>query len=258
MIDDRGFQHAMESLRRADSPRASLCDPFVSALPISGAAISLLSTGFGTETVCASDRQAARLDELQIDYGIGPCWDAMAQNRPVSQPDLRSAPASLWPPLLHEIRDDGVRALYAFPLSIGALDLGAVDLYSLHPGELTRTEVHRAEALASEAARQVLRRVVDRESAAQRDDDDPEVGDGGAQEKQILHLELAAESGFSRREVHQATGMVLAQMNVSAEDALLVLRGHAYAEGRPLREIARDVVERRLSFGPPPTHRGLD
>jgi hypothetical protein len=46
--------------------------------------------------------------------------------------------------------------------------------------------------------------------------------------------------------VHQATGMLLVQLGVDAQTALLRLRAHAYAEGRPLREVAADVVERRL------------
>ena len=48
--------------------------------------------------------------------------------------------------------------------------------------------------------------------------------------------------------VHQATGMVVGQLDVSAADALRWLRRVATAEGRDLLEVARAVVERRLSF----------
>ncbi|WP_375372628.1 ANTAR domain-containing protein [Clavibacter capsici] len=50
--------------------------------------------------------------------------------------------------------------------------------------------------------------------------------------------------------MHQATGMVIAQMGLSAADALLVLRGHAFATNRSVRDVANDVVERRLDFTP--------
>lgn len=41
-------------------------------------------------------------------------------------------------------------------------------------------------------------------------------------------------SWASRATVHQATGMVIAQLGVSAEDALAVLRAHAFAGDRSL------------------------
>lgn len=43
-------------------------------------------------------------------------------------------------------------------------------------------------------------------------------------------------------EIHQATGMVLAQLGISAENALARLRAHAFAEQRPLVDVARAVV----------------
>jgi hypothetical protein len=124
------------------------------------------------------------------------------------------------------VRD--VSAIFAFPLVVGTLDLGAVDLYAEAPGALTPQQIAGATSLAEVAAWQVLRRVLD--------DQDMDVPDD----------ELSARS--SRREVHQATGMVLAQLNISAKDAALLLRAHAFASGRSVREVATDVVERRLDF----------
>jgi hypothetical protein len=50
-------------------------------------------------------------------------------------------------------------------------------------------------------------------------------------------------SAFSHRaEVHQATGMVLAQLGISAEDALVRLRAHALVHQRLLIDVARDVI----------------
>jgi len=42
--------------------------------------------------------------------------------------------------------------------------------------------------------------------------------------------------------------MILAQAGVSATDALLMLRAHAFAQGRSVRDVARDVVARTLDF----------
>ena len=49
-------------------------------------------------------------------------------------------------------------------------------------------------------------------------------------------------------QVHQATGMIQVQLGVPTEDAFLLLRARAFASGRPVIDIARDVVERRLRF----------
>ena len=47
-------------------------------------------------------------------------------------------------------------------------------------------------------------------------------------------------------EIYQAAGMITVQLDVDIPEALARLRAHAYAEERPLREVARDVVGRRL------------
>jgi AmiR/NasT family two-component response regulator len=49
-------------------------------------------------------------------------------------------------------------------------------------------------------------------------------------------------------QVHQATGMLKVQLGVTIEEAFLMLRAHAFAAGRPVAEVARDVVERSLRF----------
>jgi ANTAR domain len=51
---------------------------------------------------------------------------------------------------------------------------------------------------------------------------------------------------LSRAEVSQATGMVVAQLEVKAAEALVRLRAHAYATGRSATDAARDILDRRL------------
>ncbi len=48
--------------------------------------------------------------------------------------------------------------------------------------------------------------------------------------------------------VHQAAGMVMAQTGGSIEEALLLLRATAYGQGRPVHELATDVLEGRRTF----------
>ncbi len=51
---------------------------------------------------------------------------------------------------------------------------------------------------------------------------------------------------LTRAEVSQATGMIMAQLNIPAHTALVRLRAHAYATNRSATEVARDILARRL------------
>ena len=51
-----------------------------------------------------------------------------------------------------------------------------------------------------------------------------------------------------RAEVYQAQGMIMVQLGVSLTEALIRMRAHAYAEQRPLVDVARDVINRTLCF----------
>ena len=225
MPDD--FQLALDGLKDAQGNESELWRPVPRCA--SGAGRLDLDTRRipGTETIAASDRQAARIDELQFDLGEGPCWDAVADAHPVFEPNIRNEPRRNWPAFSQAIRGENVGALFAFPLVFGPLRLGAVDLYASAPATLTGLDTRRTEALATEASRIVLLRAL--RLAGDRDP----------------ALDVTR---FSRRVIHQATGMVIAQLDVSADDAHLLIQAHAFASDRPMSEIASDIIERRLTF----------
>ena len=66
--------------------------------------------------------------------------------------------------------------------------------------------------------------------------------------ERCVQLLGVSAAGLQHPEVHQATGMILVQLGVSAAVALVRLRAYAYAHDRPLRDVAADVVARRLRF----------
>lgn len=195
-----------------------LCLPFVAVLSATGAAISTLGDPFGIAMVCASDAAAARFDEAQIDLGEGPGWDAARARLPVIVTDMRADEESRWPMLARSVARAYVRAVHAFPLRVGALGIGAVTVYSDEPGAMAPGQLTAATGLASVAAVKVMRRALAR---------DPQ--------------ELT-DVTFSRREVHQATGMVVSQLRVSAADALLLIRAHSFSSGLPVRDVAALIL----------------
>lgn len=54
----------------------------------------------------------------------------------------------------------------------------------------------------------------------------------------------------ARARLHQATGMVVAQLRISPFDALTLVRAHAYADDTDVDEVATALLDRRLSFHP--------
>ena len=53
-----------------------------------------------------------------------------------------------WPAFVEAVRDLPVRGMFAFPLTIGRMNVGVIDLYSAEPTELHDGHQRDAEALA--------------------------------------------------------------------------------------------------------------
>lgn len=218
------FQVASDALSDSRGQISELARPFLRFLPVSGASISTFGSFLGAETISATDARAGRVDELQFDLGEGPCWDALVSRRPVLQPNLATRSNGLWPAFSNAIRDEKIGSIFAFPLLFGPLGIGALDLYSLSPVSLTPKQQHDTTTLCAVVSRKLLRHALS--------DDQPS----------------DAANTFSRRLIHQATGMVLVQLDTTAEDAHLIIQARAFADNRSMREIAQDVIDHRIRF----------
>jgi ANTAR domain-containing protein/GAF domain-containing protein len=205
---------------------ARLCAVCVEVLPITGAGLSLITESGHVGTIAASSPVTARVDELQFTLGEGPCVEAFQLGGPVLEPDLAAATVARWPGFAPAAIGAGVRAAFAFPLQVGAFRIGALNLFRDSPGSLTADEIADALLLADVATRILLD--LGAESAA------GEVPAG------------LDDPALWQAEVHQATGMIMAQLRVRVDEAFVRLRAHAYATNRPLGEVAADVVARRL------------
>lgn len=58
--------------------------------------------------------------------------------------------------------------------------------------------------------------------------------------------DLPQAAGWERVEVYQATGMIMGQLDVEPGEALLRLRGYAFAQGMTASVVAWHIIERRL------------
>lgn len=214
-----------------------ICTAYVAGIDVDGAAMSLLTGSVHRETLSATDATAATLEDLQFTLGEGACLEAASSGMPVLVPDIHDdVHTARWPVFAAAVAEQtGVRALFAVPLQLGTINVGVLDLYRTTPGPLLGHELRDVTAATDTAMLMLLgaRPRPERDDATGTDG-----GRGGA----------PPEQGFDRLEVHQATGMVLVQLDIPAEDAFARLRAYAFAHRRPLSDVARDVVARRLVF----------
>ena len=210
-----------------------VCRRCVRDLSVSGAGATVLSTLPGADgdgdghpsrgLVYATNPVSAGLEDLQLTVGEGPCLDAFASGGPVLVADL-AAQTVRWPAFTRGACELGAAAVFSFPLQFGVVRLGSLDLYRDTPGPLTQVELTDALILSDLATQGVVADL-----------------DGHS----VEDVSWLADPHI---QVHQAAGMVQAQLGVTTERALLRLRGYAFTHNLPLGEVARQVVTRSLRF----------
>ncbi|MCG8916049.1 ANTAR domain-containing protein [Actinokineospora sp. PR83] len=201
-----------------------LCDTAVLRLGVSGATQTVELAENWPQTVHATDGLGARLADLHVTVGEGPCLDVWRDGGPVLVPELDTPAAQRrWPLFAPSAVSGGAAALFAFPLAVGAIRVGVLALHLTEPRRLAPATLADAVAFAHLALQLHLDTRIGHEGPAPR-----------------LH----------DPQLHQATGMVSAQLEVGVDEAFTRLRARAFAEDRPLTDLAADVVARRLRFDP--------
>lgn len=201
-----------------------LCSAAMKALEVSGAGVSVM-TDLGVRVLAAAEGTSKGVVELQFSLGEGPCNDAFSTRRPILEGNLSLA-SSRWPAYSLAAHDYGVRAVFAFPLQVGAARLGVLDLYREQTGQLSADELSHALSFADVATTVLL--------------------DGQQQAPEGLIVYGLDDAVGYHSEVHQAQGMVMVQVGSTLAEALALLRAYAYAQDRSLADVAGDIVLRRL------------
>lgn len=207
---------------------ARLCDVCAEVSAMSGAGIMLMSDDVPIGSVCTTNEVSAQIEDLQFTLGEGPCVDAYKLGRPVLEPDLADPGTARWLGFSPLALAAGARALFGFPLQVGAVRLGALNLYRDRPGPLSDDQHADALVMADVAAHDVL--AIQGHSAA------GSVAAG---------IDVGADFHLV---VHQASGMVAAQLGVTVGEAMMRLRGYVFAHETTLTTVAIAVVARQLRF----------
>ena len=199
----------------------------LSVAGVTGLAVTVRLPATPREDIYASDRTAAEFAELVLTLGEGPSVDALADG-PILVADITDVDCGIrWPAFTDAAIAGGVRAVFSLPLQVGAVRLGVMDLYRDKPGALDGSQLADALMLADTACALLLDGRIERPRSGRN---------------------VPARAGPHHPEVHQATGMISVQLGVSIAVALTRLRAYAYANERRLRDVAADVVARRLRF----------
>jgi len=224
MMDRTGILAKLARIAAADTDRHladRLCDAARLILNATGASIAV-QDGPTRLALSATDDRARAFEDLQDVLGQGPCITAFSATAPVTT-TLDDQPDPRWPEFSRTAwQRVGPATIQAIPMRPAGQQFGVLAAYFTDGGPTQSDE--SALFLAAAIGAALLR--------------DPE-----------LTSDADADSRWSARaEVHQATGMVVVQLRVSPDDALAILRAHAYAHDASLADIAHLVVTRRLDF----------
>jgi ANTAR domain-containing protein len=218
----------LASLEPGAAPLEQICRGSVALLAVSGAAVILMSQKETGAAAVTSNAGALAVEDLQFTLGEGPCLRAYDSGMPILEAELLDASDARWPEFSRQAVAAGARAVFALPLQLGAIRLGVLVLYRTSPGMLSSEQLADGFELAAMATTLVLE-----EQAGAAPD---ELGAG-------LRGEWA-----HRAVVHQATGMVAAQLGIGQAEAVARLRAHAFGSDRSVYDVAFGVVERRIRF----------
>ncbi|WP_410665325.1 ANTAR domain-containing protein [Amycolatopsis sp. lyj-84] len=197
-----------------------LTDDHIALLGVDGMTVSATANRTA-ELAWSSDEASARLDDEQFTFGEGPVIDAIDTGAPVLCSSLDVT--GRWPGFTAAALKRDVHAVFAFPVMLGAISIGALMCHRRAAGSMDKAAVTTALALADSLTPALL---------TNPDDSEAEVW------SQQLH----------RAEIHQAAGFISVYLDVSLVEALSRLRAHALSQERPIVEVARDVVARRLKL----------
>lgn len=199
------------------------CEVLVGA---DAAAILLGESDDHLELVASSSQATTVMEVMQLGAGAGPCLECYRSGRAVSLPDLEED--GRWPEFRERALGEGFRSLHAVPLRLRENTIGSLGLFKSAPGDLAPDDVTAARALADMATIGILHERALREATV-------------AQEQ----LQRALNS---RIVIEQAKGVIAYRRNVDVGEAFAIIRHHARDHGTPLRQVAEQIVARKLSL----------
>jgi GAF domain-containing protein len=188
---------------------------------VDGTGLTLAHEDGRPRWVAVSDAAMELLEQVQQDFGEGPCVAAFAEDRVVAVEDLGSE--RVWDRLAAVVGQLPVRGVLSVPVRLAGQPVGTLDVYVTRPRAWTSGEVEALGALAVVTAELVSTGV----ALANR-------------EVEVAQLRRALAN---RVWIEQAKGVLVATRGVGPEAAFQQLRRRARSSSRRVADLAREVVQ---------------
>ena len=196
-------------------------------LDTQGGGLMLADASGALELVASTSEEAELVEILQLAAGGGPCLDCFRTGLPVTAGDI-VADAARWPRFSEAALNAGFRSVHSTPLRLRGQTIGTMNLFSEQVGELAPEDASVAQALADVATIGIL------------------------QERRIRSTQIVAEqlqrALDSRVLIEQAKGIVAATAGLSMNESFARIRAYSRSNNIPLRQVADDIVQRRLDL----------
>ncbi|MEY9857812.1 hypothetical protein ABH935_003425 [Catenulispora sp. GAS73] len=196
-------------------------------LGASGTALTLFGTDQTEVLTAASNRASRTAQHLEFTFGQGPARETVRLHRPVTA--AGSEIAATWPIYGPAVEQLGIRAVATVPVAMAGSTLGALTVFD-------PPMTHGPDLETFQAAADTL--IASLEPAPLTD----AYGD-------IKRWPALVSQADLWTVVNQAAGMVSVQCHCATADALALIRAHAFAEDRPVDDVAIDIVNRTLRLG---------
>lgn len=208
-----------------DEVLSDLAGDLKKVLDVAGAGVMLADVDDNLRFVSSSDDVLTRLEDLQIELDEGPCLRAYKTAERVLATDLRDD--ERFPNFGPRAVKEGMVAVFSYPLHYEEQVFGALNLYRGEAGNLDEQQQELGAAFSDISTLYLMHG-----------------SDDERREQVNSQLQGALDS---RVIIEQAKGFLAAACDLSPSDGFEVMRRYARGNGRKLREVASEIVERRLT-----------
>jgi len=188
---------------------------------VDGVGLTLAHEDGPPRWVATTDRAMELLEQLQQDFGEGPCLVAYAEDRVVAVEDLGRAPR--WDRIAAVVGQLQVRGMVSVPVRLAGQPVGTLNAYTTNPRAWSAQEIDALGALAAVTADLI-------HTGAEL----------AAREIEVAQLRQAL---VGRVWIEQAKGVLAGTRGISPDAAFQRLREQARSSRRKLADLAREVVQ---------------
>jgi GAF domain-containing protein len=205
----------------------TLIDTCAELLDAAGGGITLAAAPGQLEVLASTSEESRLVELMQLRAGQGPCIEAYHSGKVVAVSDVNDI-VDIWPLFAHNALAQGFRSVHCIPMQLRGETIGSLNLFRSALGMLPDDDIAVARGLADIATIGILHQRAIHESDVARQ-----------------QLQLALDS---RVLIEQAKGVLAHTHALDMNAAFTLLRSYARQNGIRLQDVARDVVERRLTI----------